>query len=101
MKIPDQYKTIFITGGAGFIGSHIVDSLVEEGKNVFIFDNLSSGKKIFLQKSIHKKNCTLIEGDLLNPAEIAEAIPENTDLVFHLAANPDISKGIEDPTLDF
>ncbi len=100
MILNKNMKNIFITGGAGFIGSHIVDVLVAENKNVTIFDNLSSGKKEFVKESMNKKNCTFIKGDLLNPKDLT-ALPKNTDTVFHLAANPDISKGIKDPTLDF
>ena len=101
MFIPKKYKKIFITGGAGFIGSHITDMLIVENKRVIVFDNFSSGKKSFLEKSSSNKNFTLENGDLLNPKDISKALPDNTDLVIHLAANPDISKGIKDPTLDF
>ncbi len=101
MAIPSKFKKIFITGGAGFIGSHLVDILVSEKRQVIVFDNLSSGKKDFLKKSASKKNFKLVEGDMLNPAQIKTALPEDTDLVVHLASNPDISKGIHDPTLDF
>ena len=101
MLLPKKYKNIFITGGAGFIGSHIVDALVDDGKNVTVFDNLSSGKKEFLQNVLTRKNFKLKIGDLLNPSSLEKSLDENTDIVFHLAANPDISKGITDPTIDF
>ncbi len=101
MFIPKEYRKIFVTGGAGFIGSHIVDELIADGRMVVVFDNLSSGEKLFLKKSLSSKNLKLIKGDLLDKNSIAGALPKNTDLVIHLAANPDISKGIKDPTLDF
>lgn len=94
-------KTFFITGGAGFIGSHFTDILLDMGKEVIIFDNLSSGKLDFIKH--HKKNphLTFIKGDLLNQKQLASAINRNIDFVIHLAANPDISKGIEDPSVDY
>ena len=101
MKLPKKFKKVFVSGGAGFIGSHFVDELVQEGKEVVVFDNLSSGKKEFLKKSISMPNFSLKMGDLLNPEDIAGAMPGDVDLVIHLAANPDISKGVKDPSLDF
>lgn len=101
MFLPKNIKNVFITGGAGFIGSHLVDILIAEGKQVTVFDNLSSGKKDFLTRNMHKKNFHLSIGDLLKPQRIENALNNETDIVFHLAANPDIAKGITDPTLDF
>jgi UDP-glucose 4-epimerase len=101
MHIPKKYKRIFITGGAGFIGSHITDALVADKKDVIVFDNFSSGKKEFLKKSLGKKNLRIIRGDLLNPKQLAQALSANIDLVIHLAANPDISQGVKNPRLDF
>lgn len=101
MIIPKKFQKIFITGGAGFIGSHIVDILVRNGRAVTTFDNLSSGKKSFLVNCLHKSNFTFMQGDLLHPTQISRALDSDTDIVFHLASNPDISKGFEDPALDF
>ena len=101
MRLPKKYKKIFISGGAGFIGSHMTNALVNEKKHVIVFDNLSSGKKSFLKKPSSKKSFRLVRGDLLDPKDIARALPADIDLVIHLAANPDISKGIETPRLDF
>ncbi len=101
MFIPKKYKKIFIAGGAGFIGSHVTDMLVADKREVVVFDNLSSGRKSFLHKSISKKNFKFIKGDLLNPKQIKKALPKDTDLVFHFVANPDISKGVKNPKLDF
>lgn len=100
MFLPKNVKKVFVTGGAGFIGSHLVDRLILDGKNVKVFDNLSSGKKEFLKKSSDNKNFRLIKGDLLKKDQLEKGL-NNTDIVFHLAANPDIAKGIEDPALDF
>lgn len=94
-------KRIFITGGAGFIGSHFVDIFIKENKKVTVFDNLSSGKKDFLINSLKNNNLHLISGDLLKKEQVEKSLDQNTDIVIHLAANPDISRGIEDPSLDF
>lgn len=101
MLLKKDIKKVFVTGGAGFIGSHIVDILMKDGKEVTVFDNLSSGKKEFLKKHLNTKNFKFIKGDLLSENDLEEALTNDTDLIFHLAANPDISQGIKDPTLDF
>ena len=80
-----------VTGGAGFIGSHLVDELINLGYNVVVFDNLSSGKMEFLPVD-DKENFEFIEGDLTNLEQVKSAM-NNVDCVFHLAANPDIRLG--------
>lgn len=101
MDLFNKSKNIFITGGAGFIGSHISDILVKQNLHVMVFDNLSSGKKIFLKKCFEKDNFIFIQGDLLDKNSITNALSPNIDIVFHLASNPDISKGFKEPNLDF
>lgn len=101
MSIPVKLKNIYITGGAGFIGSHITKQFVKEKKNVTIIDNESLGKKEFLSECLKKRNCTLIKGNLLYPQDIAMSLSPSTDIIFHLACNSDISKGSQDPSLDF
>ncbi len=81
---------VLVTGGAGFIGSHLVDCLTERGDNVTVFDNMSSGRTEFL--SHHGDNVRLIEGDLLDLESVKNAM-DGVDFVFHLAANPDIRLG--------
>lgn len=101
MVIPKHIHSILVTGGAGFIGSHVVDNLLKEKKSVTILDNLSSGKILFLQKHLKNPRLKIIKGNLLIGKDLDKAFREKIDMVIHLAANPDISKGIEDPTLDF
>jgi len=82
---------ILVTGGAGFIGSHIVDRLIEKGEDVRVFDNLSSGNKDFVNE-----NAEFIQGDLRNFDEIRRAL-KDVEEVWHIAANPDVRIGSEKP----
>ena len=88
-----------VTGGAGFIGSNLVDRLLDIGYEVTVFDNFSTGKKNFLEKAINNPNFKLIEDDLLNKESINQACI-NKEIVFHLAANADVRHGIDRPTID-
>jgi len=89
----------FITGGAGFIGSHLVDKLIEKGYDVTVYDNLSSGKKQFLNKHMQNKNFKFIEADLLDLDKLKIAL-KNYDVVFHIAANPFVRLGEKQTKLD-
>jgi UDP-glucose 4-epimerase len=88
----------FVTGGAGFIGSHLVDRLVEMG-TVTVYDNMSVGKKEFIQGHLESGKARLIETDLLDRDVLNRSIAGH-DVVFHLAANPEARKGIENTALD-
>jgi UDP-glucose 4-epimerase len=89
----------FVTGGAGFIGSHLVDRLIAEGNFVTVFDNLSSGRKEFVEQHFDNDRFRLIEEDLLDLEKIKKALAGH-DVVFHLAANPDARLGINNTELD-
>lgn len=85
MKLKD--KRILVTGGAGFIGSHLVDKLVGQGSEVVVVDNLASGKSEFLdqiKEKIEMENLDLMKPNALSP------VLEGCDAVFHLAANPQV-----------
>lgn len=88
-----------VTGGAGFIGSHVVDHLVGDGHEVVIFDNLSTGRREFLEQSIGHPRACLIESDLLDLGALTEAM-RGVDQVFHLAANADVRFGTSHPRRD-
>lgn len=88
-------NNILVTGGAGFIGSHIVDRFIENGSNITVFDNLSSGKMEFIEKHLENPKFTLIEGDLLDQDAIEKAC-KDVDFVCHVAANPDVRLGALD-----
>ena len=79
-----------VTGGAGFIGSHLIDRLVARGDDVIVLDNLSSGKESFLSHQGDKVN--LIKADITSLEDIKEHF-SGVDFVYHLAANPDIRLG--------
>jgi len=89
----------FIAGGAGFVGSHLVDRLLAEGVEVTVYDNLASGKKEFIQQHTENPRFKFIKGDLLEPALLNESMIGH-DLVCHLAANPQASEGIRQTRLD-
>jgi len=89
----------FVTGGAGFIGSHLVDRLVGRGAEVTIYDNLSIGRKRFVQDHIDRGAAQLVVADLLDFDILVKHLRE-CDVVFHLAANPEARWGIENTRLD-
>jgi len=84
---------VFVTGGAGFIGSYLVDKLMEGNNVVTVYDNLSSGKKQFIEQHFKKNNFNFIEGDLLDLEKLKNSI-KNHDVVFHIAANPFVRLGL-------
>lgn len=88
-----------VTGGAGFIGSHIVDRLLSEGHKVRIYDNFSTGKMLFTKHHLSNKNFELIKGDLSNIRKLNEAM-RDIDFVFHLAAHADVRSGVNDHFID-
>ncbi len=80
----------FVSGGAGFIGSHLIDRLMAENHEVIVYDNLSLGSKEKIEHHLDKKNFKFIESDLLDLEKLKHAMT-GADIVFHLAANSDIS----------
>jgi len=91
-------KKIFVTGGAGFIGSHLVDRLITDNE-ITVYDNFSSGKESLVRKHIKKANFRLVAEDLLDFQQLQKAL-KGQEIVFHLASNPDIAKSMKDPALD-
>ncbi|MFQ5999280.1 MAG: NAD-dependent epimerase/dehydratase family protein [Candidatus Bathyarchaeia archaeon] len=91
---------VLVTGGAGFIGSHLVDRLMIDGQNVTVFDNLSNGSLKNLERWLGNERFSFIKGDLKKPSDIEKAV-ESSELVFHLAANPEVRVGETDPSIHF
>jgi UDP-glucose 4-epimerase len=89
----------FVIGGAGFIGSHLVDLLVARGDTITVYDNMTVGKREFIAAPLASGKCTLVEGDALDLPKLTEAM-KGHDVVFHLAANPEARWGLERTRLD-
>lgn len=83
-----------VTGGAGFIGSHLVHRFLEDGHSVRVLDNLSTGRKARLDDVISQ--IEFIEGDLCSETDCTRAVSE-IDVVFHEAALPSVPRSVEDP----
>jgi UDP-glucose 4-epimerase len=92
---------IVVTGGAGFIGSNLVDRLIGAGHEVIVLDNLSGGRLDFLAQHRKSNQFNFIKMDVRDTERLKKALRPDVDLIFHLAANADIARGVEDPTLDF
>ena len=89
----------FVTGGAGFIGSHLADHLLAAGHDVTGFDNFSTGFHEFLEGARACPRFRLVEGDLLESDAVARAMA-GVDFVFHMAANADVRFGPLHPRKD-
>jgi UDP-glucose 4-epimerase len=90
---------IFVTGGAGFIGSNLVHRLLADGCRVTAYDNFSTGRREFLTGAIDRGDFRLVEGDLLDLPHLTRALAGH-DFVFHLAANADVRFGTQHPRKD-
>ena len=88
--------TVAVTGGAGFIGSHLVERLLKENYKVKLIDNFYNGKKANLKDFINNKNLTIYKTDILEKKKL-DKIFTNCKFVFHLAALADIVPSIEKP----
>jgi len=89
----------FITGGAGFIGSHLVDRLLLLGHRVVAYDNFSTGQDRFIEQANSSANFKLVRGDVLD-FDCLTAAMDGTDFVWHMAANADVRFGLEHPRKD-
>ena len=89
----------FITGGAGFIGSNLTDRLLQNGHEVRVYDNLSTGQLRFLDDAKNDERFSFVEGDLLDEDTLSKAM-EGFQMVFHFAANADVRFGTDHPRRD-
>jgi UDP-glucose 4-epimerase len=92
--------TVFlVTGGAGFIGSNLVDRLLQAGHRVVAYDNFSTGQERFLEQASASPNFSCLRGDTLDLSTLTTAM-QGCEFVFHLAANADVRFGTEHPRKD-
>lgn len=88
-------KTL-VTGGAGFIGSHLVDKLLDQGKAVRVFDNMSTGSDSHIKRWKENQRFEFVKGDITKPPDIYSTI-EESDTVYHLSANPEVRSWLDSP----
>ena len=93
------FERCFLTGGAGFIGSHLVERLLADEKTVTVYDNLSSGRRESIKHNLGRPGFTFIEADLLDAPKLQEVMAGH-DFVIHLGANTDIPGGNQNVRLD-
>src|SRR5690606_10242418 len=87
-------SNVLVTGGTGFIGSHLVDALLARGDHVRVFDNLSTGNRANLDQT--NPRLEIVDGDLTDPQAVAQAV-DGMDLVFHQAALSSVPRSVERP----
>ena len=93
-----KFSKVLVTGGAGFIGSHLVDRLLSEGFEVWVLDDFSAGR---MENIVHHKDEALfhlVKGDIRDSAVVDEVV-KNVDAVFHEAALVDVALSVKDPLL--
>ena len=93
---------VLVTGGAGFIGSTLVDQLVKRGDQVLIIDNFSSGSEKNLEeaKNIANEDLVIENCDIRNPEATKLIADYQPSIIFHLAAQVDVRASVEDPLTD-
>jgi UDP-glucose 4-epimerase len=92
------YSRVLVTGGAGFVGSHLVDRLLKEGLEVVVLDDLSGGKIENIKQHIGKESFRFVRGDIRN-YHLVKELATNVDAVFHLAALISVPESIRNPDL--
>ncbi len=91
---------VLVTGGAGFIGSHIVDRLINRGEEVVILDNLSSPAGDYYKQLVENKKVKFIKGDIRDAETVLEACRDVRE-IFHFAADPRVDASAADPVKNF
>jgi UDP-glucose 4-epimerase len=96
--MPRDTQRVLVTGGSGFIGSHLVDRLLEFGTDVAVLDNLSSGRLQNIRRHIGKKNFHFKKGDIRD-CSLVKKLMRKVDAVFHQAAFVSVQESTENPIL--
>jgi UDP-glucose 4-epimerase len=99
MNFPPSVKRVLLTGGAGFIGSHVLDLLAPSGVDFVVYDNLSNGRLAYIESHLQRPNVTFVEADIMNLERLID-VTRGCDLVWHLAANTDIINSHDEPSRD-
>ncbi len=92
---------VIVTGGAGFIGSHLTEKLVHDGHEVIVIDNLSSGKLSNISHLVNSGKIKFIKGDLKNQATTWGKCFDGIDAIYHFAANPEVRVSVTNPKVHF
>jgi UDP-glucose 4-epimerase len=93
-----NHQNILVTGGAGFIGSHIVDKLIEDGYAVTVIDNLHTGSLTNIDRHTNNPNLSFINGDIRDH-DLVKKVLKDVDVVFHEAALANVTLSVKDPIL--
>jgi UDP-glucose 4-epimerase len=89
-----------VTGGAGFVGSNLVDALLDRGDEVTVLDDLSTGRRANLEDAL-ARGATLVEGDIRDGATVRELVEgARPEVIHHLAAQIDVRRSVADPRFD-
>ena len=96
--MPASYSKILVTGGAGFIGSHLVDRLLKEGFEVTVIDNLSTGRMENIAHNQKRKDFHFVKGDVRD-ANLVKKLVKGVDAVFHEAALVSVPRSVKNPLL--
>jgi UDP-glucose 4-epimerase len=99
MILGSDVKKVLLTGGAGFIGSHVVELLAPQDYEITIVDNLSNGQLSYIEAYLSRPNVKFVEGDAAD-ADLLDKLMVGQDLVWHLAANTDIIGSHDQPQRD-
>jgi UDP-glucose 4-epimerase len=100
LRLARETGVDLVTGGAGFIGSHLVDRLIGDGRKVRVLDSFVVGRRANLQHHAGNADLEVIEGDVADPAAVAKA-SQGVERIFHLAARADIVPSIQEPEAYF
>jgi UDP-glucose 4-epimerase len=92
-------RRALVTGGAGFIGSHLAERLLADGMEVVVYDDFSTGQRRFVEGLERSNGAAVVEGNVLDSDLLTRTLA-GCDIVFHLAANADVRFGLEDPGRD-